>query len=522
MFVTSDTQHIALPWRQDLASLIPHAREFSYQGQRMLLIPNRHDEAKVARNVGVPVPAPIVTRYNWPHLPGKTPWEIQKTTAALLTESPRAYVLSTMGCGKTASAIWAADYLMRNAKIKRTLIAASLSTLTPVWEKELFELLPQAKVRVLHGSREKRLKLLNEDAEWYVINHDGLKLLAPELIAKGFGIVIIDELSSKGLRNKSTELWKAAATVVNAPSVEYVWGLTGTPTPKAPTDAWAQIRLLTPDRTTKTMTRFKDLTMRQITTFKWIARDEATEIVHRAMQPGVRFTLDDVMELPPTSYVNRDVKLEPDTAKAYKLLFDKMAMMTNKGETITAMNEGVLQNKLLQVACGYIYTDKQKVYALPNKNRLTALLDLVQEADRKVIVFVPFVHALQGVTEFLRKSGETVELVFGGTARGRRDKIFRAFQDTDKPRVLVAHPECMAHGLTLTAANVVVWYCPTNSLEIYEQANARIVRPSQTSKTLIAHLVGTPVERACYSRLRERAKLQGMLLELFKNQDVEY
>lgn len=521
MFVTPDTQHIVLPWREDLANLIPHSRSFEHGGERLLLVPNEHDAAKVCRNVGVPVPAPIITRYDWPCPPNMAPWVTQKTTSALLTESARAYVLSTMGTGKTKASIWAADYLMREAGIKRILVDAPLSTLTPVWEKELFEILPRARVKVLHGDREKRLKLLAEDAEWYIINHHGIELIAKELIARGFGVMIIDELSAKGLRNKSTGLWKATATVVNAPGMQYVWGMTGSPTPKAPTDAWAQLRLITPDRTTRTLTRFKDQTMRQITAFKWAARPEATEIVHQAMQPSVRFVLSDVQELPPTTYINRDVKLEPETAKAYKLLFDKMAMLTNRGETITAVNEGVLQTKLLQVACGYIYTDKRTVYALPNQSRLKALLELVEEADRKVIVFVPFVHALTAVADFLRKNDQTVELIYGGTPKGRRDKVFRAFQDTEKPRVLVAHPECMSHGLTLTAANTIVWYGPT-TLEFYEQANARIVRPSQTSKTLIAHIVGTPVEKAAYARLRERQKLQGMLLELFHQQDVEY
>lgn len=520
IFVTSDKNHIALPWREDLAQLIPHAREFAYQGDRLLLIPNGHDEAKVARNLGVPVPAPILTRYDWPHLPGKAPWDTQKITAALLTESPRAYVLSMMGTGKSASSIWAADYLMRQARAGRTLISAPLSTLTPVWEKELFELLPRARVNVLHGDRKKRLRLLEDDADFYIVNHHGLAMLREDLVARRFGILILDELAV--FRNKATELWKAAATVVNATGMQYVWGMTGSPTPKAPTDAWAQVRMLTPDRTVRTLSRFRDMTMRQVSNFKWIPRPEATKIVHDAMQPAVRYARDDVAELPPTSYVTREVKLEPDAAKAYKLLFDKMAMATARGETITAVNEGVLQNKLLQVACGYIYTDKHKVYELPNTSRLKALLELVEEADRKVIVFVPYVHALKGVTEYLSKHGETVSLIHGGTPRGARDKVFRNFQEAAEPRVLVAHPQCMSHGLTLTAANTIIWYGPTNSLETYEQANARITRPGQTSKTLIAHLAGTPVEKATYSRLKERAKMQGLLLDLFHQQDVEF
>lgn len=522
MFVTADTNHIVVPWRVDLVQVIPHAREFDYQGERMLLIPNRHEEAKVCRNVGVPVPAPILTRYSWAASDGRKPWDIQKTTAALLTESHRAYVLSTMGTGKTRAAAFAADYLMMQPGIRRTLISAPLSTLDRVWSSELFRMWPQARVRVLYGDRAKRLKLLAEDADWYIINHHGVILLQDELAARGFGVIVVDELASRALRNKSTEMWKAHNRVISSSTVKHAWGMTGSPTPKAPTDAWAQIKLLTPDRTVKTMTRFKDLTMRQVSNFKWLRRPEANDIVFGQMQPSVRFTLDDVMELPPTSYVTQQVKLSPEAAKAYKLLFDKMATLTSRGESITAVNEGVLQTKLLQVACGYVYTDKKKVYELPATERRDALLELAEQTDGKSIVYVPFIHALQGVHAYLRKKGVDAQLVYGGTSLGQRNKIFRAFQETEDIKVLVAHPQCMAHGLTLTAAKTIVWYSPTNDYEIYEQANARIRRPGQTSKTLIGHLVGTPVEKLTYNRLRDRGTNQGFLLELFRNQELDF
>ena len=361
MFLTQDNAYIAVEWRQDLARLIPHAREFDHYGSRMLLLPNQREEAKLCRNVGVPVPAPILTRYDWR---GMVPWEIQRTTAALLVESARAYVLSTMGTGKTRAAIFAIDWLWRTLGIGPWLIAAPLSTLTPVWEQELFRVLPQALVHVLHGPRDKRLKLLADPkASVYIINHHGLPMLADALVERGFQGIVIDELAI--LRNRQTELWKGANRVVNAPTTRYAWGLTGAPTPNAPTDAWAQVRLLTPARVPRTMRAFKDQTMRQVTTFKWVARPEANNLVVDAMQPSVRFTRDDVAELPPTSYVDRSVPLVGDGAKAYKLLYDKMRMMTAKGE-ITAVNEGVLQSKLLQVALGYIYTDKGDVYRLPS------------------------------------------------------------------------------------------------------------------------------------------------------------
>lgn len=520
IFVTPDAKHVVVPWQQDLASLIPRAREMAYGGERMLVVRNNHDEAKLCRNLGVAVPAPILTRYDWKTGDNRAPWDIQKTTAALLTESPRAYVLSTMGTGKTRAALFAADYLLRSKVCKRVLIAAPLSTLTPVWETELFRVFPGRKVKVLYGERARRVKLLAEDAEFYIVNHHGLDLLKDELRVKGFDILIIDELAT--FRNKSTKLWKSASTVVEAPGMQYVWGLTGSPTPNAPTDAWAQIRLLTPARTSRTMAQFQDQTMRKITAFKWVRRPEANNLVFAAMQPSVRYTLDDVMELPPTVYLDRDIKLEPDAAKAYKMLYDKMRMLTQDGRSITAVNEGVLQSKLLQVACGFIYTDKGTVYALPNNARLEALEGVVNESERKVIVFVPFIHALNGVADYLRKKNHSVAVVYGATSRAVRDRTFRNFQDTDLPNVIVAHPQCMSHGLTLTAATTTCWYSPTNSLEIYEQANARTVRPGQTCKTLIAHLAGTQVERLTYKRLRDKGRMQGMLLDLFANQELEF
>jgi SNF2 family DNA or RNA helicase len=517
ILTTADATHIVVPWREDLAQLMPHAKRFTHAGQDLLLFPNNHDEAKLARNLGVPVPAPILTRYDWM---GQTPWDIQRTTAALLTESERAYVLSTMGCGKTRAALFASDYLLRCAGFTRVLIAAPLSTLSPVWEAELFRVMPQRRVRVLHGDRAKRLRLLAEDADFYVINHHGLHMLQKELAAKGFDIIVIDELAV--FRNKSTRLWKSAAAVIAGPSTQYVWGLTGAPTPTAPTDAWAQIRLLTPARTTRTMSQFQDQTMRKVSDFKWVPRTDANDTVFKAMQPSVRFTRDDVMELPETTYVDRDVKPEPEAAKAYKMLFDKMRHITQSGQSITAANEGVLQNKLLQVACGFIYTDDRKVYALPNQSRLDVLEEVTEETDRKIIVFVPYIHALHGIAAHLTKNKHSVAVVYGATPRHARDKIFQAFQEAPDPRIIVAHPQTMAHGLTLTAANTIIWYGPTQSLEIYEQANARITRPGQTSKTLIVHLAGTTVEKMTYTRLRQRARMQGMLLDLFKNQELEF
>lgn len=427
-------------------------------------------------------------------------------------------IFATGNTGKTRSAIWATDYLMKLGKVKRALILSPLSTLTIVWERELFATVPYRRARVLYGPKQKRLDALAADADFYIVNHHGLLVLGEALLRKKFDAIIIDELAI--FRNRATELWKAANRLVQP--APYAWGLTGSPTPHSPMDAYGQARLLTPGRVPRTKGMWEDMTMRKITQFKSVARPEANTIIHEAMQPSVRFTREDVMELPDTIYVDRKVEPDVEAKRAYKLLFDKMRTTTQDGRTITAANEGVLTMKLLQVACGYIYADDKTVYELPNKARLSALEELVDECDAKLLVFVPFVHALKGVAEHLRKAGNSVEVVYGETTKAARDRIFHRFKTEPDPRIIVAHPQTMAHGLTLTEANTIVWYAPVPNLEIYEQANARITRPGQTRKTLIAHLAGTNVERATYKRLRERASMQGMLLQMFKEQGVEF
>jgi SNF2 family DNA or RNA helicase len=511
-FVTQNGQHVVVPWHAGLANAVPHAREFVYQGTRMIVLPNGHDEARVARNLGIPVPAPILTRYDWL---GSQPWEIQKITAALLTESERAYVLSSMGTGKTRAVLYAADYLMRQGLAKRMLIIAPLSTLTPVWERECFNLMLKRRVTVLYGAKDKRLKLLAENHPIAIINHHGLKVMGAAIEQAGFDIVVIDELAT--FRNRQTDLWRFATTVVNAPSTRFAWGLTGSPTPNLPTDAWAQVKLLTPNRATRTFSQFQDMTMQKVSTFRWVPRPVANRLVRDAMNPSVRYTRDDVMELPECSWVDRQVALDKQAGDAYRLLYAKARMISQQGEAITAVNSAVLQNKLLQVSCGFIYTDKKTVYALPSKGRLDALEEVLAETDRKVLVMVPFLHALTGVATHLRSKGHDIAVVHGGTSRGVRDKVFTDFQTKPSPRIIVAHPQCLAHGLTLTEANTMIWYSPTSSNEIYEQACARINRPGQTSKTLIVHMIGTPVERMTYHCLRTKAKMQQALLDLFAN-----
>ncbi|MGL4557329.1 MAG: helicase-related protein, partial [Afipia sp.] len=254
-------------------------------------------------------------------------------------------------------------------------------------------------------------------------------------------------------------------------------------------------------------------TMVQLSQFTWKAKPEANDIVYDALQPAVRFKRSDVVELPPVSYSYHKVDQSAEQTRVYKELVKSLSVAFKQG-TVTAANEGVMFSKLLQIASGWVYTKDRQIVTLDPRPRLDETVDIIQQSEGKVIVFADFIHTADLVCQHLSKKFSTA-LVTGKVPSHVRNGIFGAFQRMDSPRVLVAHPKCMAHGLTLTEANTIIWYSPTLSLETYEQACARITRPGQTRKQLIVHLTGTPIESKVYRRLREKASIQGALLDMF-------
>jgi SNF2-related domain/Helicase conserved C-terminal domain len=421
-------------------------------------------------------------------------------------------IFATGNTGKTKAALWAWKYLYRRGLAKKLLIVAPLSTLNFTWGGEILRTLPGVKFQILYGDKARRLKrLADTDADIYIINHDGVNVMKQELMArKDIDTLVIDELAT--YRKGNTVRHRVMLKLVER--MQWAWGMTGSPTPREPTDAWAQCRLLTPNTVPKFFNRFRDDTMHKITQFTYVPKPNALDKVFEAMQPAVRFTLSDVVELPDLVERTVDVPLGPRQKKVYTEMAAAARVLIEKNE-ITAMNAGAVLGKLLQISCGYIYTRDKKVVELDNEGRMQALADAIEASERKVIVFVPFVHALQSVAARLRADDHEVGVVYGGTPKGERDEIFNVFQNTDKMKVIVAHPRTMAHGLTLTAANTVVWFAPTSDLEIFEQANARVRRYGQKHKQLILMFAATAAERKIYTKLRAKQKVQNSLLELF-------
>jgi SNF2 family DNA or RNA helicase len=513
--VTISAKHraIAVEPTDQLKHLFPGGKLLALGGSQVLVLPHGPVETFMLRKLGYDVPAPILTHYEWPHPASQPPFEAQKRTAALLTTATRAYVLNDLGTGKTRAALWAWDYLRSNNLVGKLLVVAPLSTLKFTWAREVFATLPERSCEVLHGTKEKRLELLaKSDAEIFIVNHDGLKVLGDALTSRAdIDALCIDELAV--YRNPTAQRTKQIRKY--ALQMKWVWGMTGRPIPNCPTDVWAQATIVTPHTVPKFFGRFRDDLMYKATQFLWLPKPDAVEKAFAALQPSVRFTLDDVQELPECIHRTVDVELGAKQAKVYKEMASACYAAVQAQE-ITAANAGAAMSKLLQISTGWVYTREGAVVPLDNDKRIEVLIDAVSATERKCLVFVPFKHALAGISAAFTKAGIEHATVSGDTPANERAQIFNTFQNTGKYSAIVAHPQCLAHGITLTAADTIIWFSPTTSLEIYEQANARISRVGQKHKQLILHLQGTPVERRIYSLLQKKQVVQKSLLDLFE------
>lgn len=518
MLIHKDKKAVVLKLRNPsrVTTVIPTAIVVDHKGQKLVAVPHRPDETRVLRNLGFEVPDPMPIHYTFPKVSGRhDPFAAQRDTASFLTMHSRAFCLNGMGTGKTNSALWAYDYLRRTKQVKKMLVVCPLSTMERTWADSVFNTFPHLDAAVLHGTRERRQKLLKQDVHIYIINIDGLAAIKDELAKRDdIDLIVVDELALA--RNASTDRWKMLNMICNKQTVRRVWGMTGSPTPNAPTDAWAQCRLVTPDNAMvpKYFGAFRDKVMRQLTQFKWANRPEANDVVWQMMQPAIRFSLDDCTDLPEQTFITREVEMTPEQKKAYKDMLSKLAADYQGGQ-ILAVNEAVKANKLIQIACGVAYGTNGEEIVIPSKPRMDVLKEIIEESEGKIIVFVPLTAALESVAAELKKDW-SVEVVHGQTSKNERDRIFGEFQRHPDPRVLVANAGAMSHGLTLTEATTVVWYAPVHSNETYEQACARVRRPGQTRTTVIVHICGSDVERRVYKRLQDKQSMQGVLLDMMK------
>lgn len=506
-----------------VVALIPRAQIIERNGPlAQVLVYWGVDEWRILRNLGIRnVPHPIRGRYKWPGV--YTPFAHQNETAEFLVSNSRGYCLNEAGTGKTSAAAWAADYLLHTKQRKRVLVVCPVSIMDTAWRADLFRTVMHRTVGIATGSRTQRKAVIASGAEFVITNFDGVKVVNDELAKGGFDLIIIDEATA--VKTVSTDRWKALAALVKADT--WVWAMTGTPAAQSPEDAYGIAKLVRPETVPRHAGQWRDRVMVKVTQFKWAPKANAQQIVYETLQPAIRFTKEECLDLPDILYTTRDIPLTVQQQKYYDALKKQMSIQA-AGTDITAVNAAALLNKLCQAAQGAVYSDAGDVVQFDMSSRLDELMDIICSTKHKVLVFVPYRHVSDMLVDELeaRKvrligadpNSYEVEVIHGGVPAGQRADIIKRFQTEDRTKVLLLNPQATAHGITLTRADQIVWWGPIASTEYYLQANARAHRAGQVNKVTVTHLQGSPVERRMYAALQNKVDLHQTLVELYKQE----
>ena len=223
------------------------------------------EECRILRSMNIKAPSPIEKKYKWTGQ--HTPFDHQKTTSAFLTMHKRAFCFNEQGTGKTASAIWASDFLLSQGIVNRVLIVCPLSIMDSAWRDDLFKFAMHRTVDVAYGSAKKRREIVANDAEYLVVNYDGLAILEKDLQDRD--LIIVDEATH--YKNARTDRWKVLNRMLKPH--KWLWMMTGTPAAQSPLDAYGLAKLINPNQVPRFYGSFRDKVMIKITQFKWIPRE---------------------------------------------------------------------------------------------------------------------------------------------------------------------------------------------------------------------------------------------------------
>jgi SNF2 family DNA or RNA helicase len=414
------------------------------------------------------------------------------------------------GLGKTVitlSAIW--DLMFDYFDISKVLVIAPLRVAESTWTEELekWDHLTYLRISKVLGTEAQRLEALNTPADIYVINRENVAWLA-ELGEWDFDMLVIDELSS--FKNASSKRFKALRR--KRPGIDRVVGLTGTPSTNGLMDLWSEIYLLDQGkRLGKTLSTYRaDFfvpdRMNGWIVYSYRPKQNAEEWIYsRLSDLCVSMKSQDFLQMPERLERDVTVKLPPVAKGKYKELEREMVAKL-EGKTVDAVNAAVLTNKLLQMASGAVY-DENKAVAELHTAKLDALEDLIEAANGKpVLIYFNYRHDKERIQKRFKEAQEI-----------KTPEDFQAWNRGEIP-VAIAHPASMGHGLNLQhGGSTVIWFSLSWSLELYQQANARLWRQGQKDTVVIFRLIaeGT-IDRDVVRALAKKDLTQENLMRAVK------
>jgi SNF2 family DNA or RNA helicase len=392
-------------------------------------------------------------------------------------------------------------------EVMKVLVIAPKRVAEDTWtrEHEKWDHLRELRISKVLGTPAQRMKALKAEADIYVIGRDNVKWLV-ELMGKSwpFDMVVIDELSS--FKNPSAQRFKALRKVI--PASDRVVGLTGTPSPNGLMDLWSEIYLL--DRGARlgpTISAYREKYFRAgarngYTVYKWEPYSYSQKEIERKISDiCMSMSAEDYLELPERMDNEIKIRLSPKEMKQYNQM-EREQLLRIDDEAVVALNAAAVMNKLLQMANGSVYADGCDVVKIHEK-KLDALEEIIDTTGEPVLVFYSFRHDLEAIKKRIPDARELEDI-----ARWNRGEI----------PVLLCHPASVGYGLNLQdGGHVIVWYGLTWSLELYQQANARLYRQGQQKAVIIHHLIaeGT-VDEQVMRALQHKDTSQSALLAALK------
>ena len=439
--------------------------------------------------------------------------DYQKRMIDLVIKKPRLGLFLSMGMGKTVITMTAIQELMYDRfQVSRVLVIAPKRVAEDTWTREhaKWDHLKALRISKVLGNSQQRIRALEAEADVYVTGRDNVIWLIKyyqHLRRWPFDMIVIDELSS--FKNPQAKRFRALRKVM--PLVDRVVGLTGTPSPNGLMDLWAEIYLLDQgERLGNTLGAYREKYFRPgarngYVVYKWEPfRNAQKEIEDKINDICISMSAADYLTMPKRIDNVIPVRLSPEEAEAYKRM-ERDQLLRIEGDDITALNAAAVMTKLLQIANGSVYTTEGKTVKI-HEAKLEALAEIVDTTDSPVLVFYSYKHDLSAVRSRIK----------GARVLETEEDI--ADWNGGKVRVLLAHPASVGYGLNLQdGGHVIVWYGLTWSLELYQQANARLYRQGQEKPVIIHHLIalGT-VDEDVMAALRNKNTDQAALLAALK------
>lgn len=404
--------------------------------------------------------------------------EYQKAAVQHIIDHEAAGLFLDMGLGKTVSTLTAVNLLMNvYMEVTKVLVIAPKRVAEDTWttECEKWEHLHGLRVSRVLGTEKKRKAALKADADIYVINRENVVWLVAQL--KGwwpFDMIVIDELSS--FKSNTAARFKALRQV--RPMTSRVLGLTGTPAPNGLIDLWPQMYLLDMgERLEKTITAYRAKYFRPGRTngqvvFDYKPNTGSEEAIYKRISDiCISMKAEDYLDLPDMIEIPVEVSMNERQMAQYEKFEEEQVLKLQEEGDISAVNAAALSNKLLQYANGAIYDTERNIHEL-HEAKLDALEEIVEAANGSpVLVFYSFRHDVARILKRLK-------LYHPKEIGGQED--IQAWNEGKIP-VMLAHPASAGHGLNLQkGGHIMVWFGLPWSLELYQQANARLHRQGQS------------------------------------------